>query len=129
VWLAASLAIAGAVMLVAPAGSWAGSSAVCEQYPDLPQCAAPDAGTGGEPAGSPAAGGGAGPTPDEPAGGSIPGAGDATGASGSAGNLPFTGYPLSPLVMLVLGLLAAGLLLRAAVALRDGLDGAASARR
>jgi hypothetical protein len=118
--VAGVLIVASAVMLIAPAAAGAVSSAVCDQYPDVPQCQG-DGGAsgGGNPGGEPgdAAGGGGDQgseaTPDAPASaGSIPGAGAATGASDSAGELPFTGYPLSPLVMAMLILLAAALTIR-----------------
>lgn len=53
------------------------------------------------------------------------GANPATGSVSGANNgtLPFTGYPLSPLVMVLLILLLAGLALRAYVAVRDRLTG------
>ena len=95
-------------------------SAVCEQYPDIPQCAAPATGGGGDTTADPGGGGGS-----EATGGSaaIPDGSGAAGASADAGpgktaDLPFTGYPLSPLVAILLVALAAGIGIRAYLALR-----------
>ena len=56
-------------------------------------------------------------------GGGAPSGGAAGPVGGQGGELPFTGYPLTPLILLLLILLAAGLTLRAYVALRDRLRG------
>jgi hypothetical protein len=53
------------------------------------------------------------------------GTGSVKGDSNSS--LPFTGYPVSPLVLLLLGLLLAGLAARAVLAVRDHLRDAGSA--
>ena len=76
---------------------------ICLQYPN--ECdgdAGPTGGTGSS-------------SDDLPAFGS---GGDGTG-TGAGGELPFTGYPLTFLILLLLILLAAGLTIRAYVAVRD----------
>jgi hypothetical protein len=82
---------------------------ICNQYPGVPQC-------------QEAAGGGGG---SDPGGGSaaIPGGGDSGSASnvGTKGTLPFTGYPINALILLLLVLLASGLTIRAYVAIRNRL--------
>lgn len=121
-----ALAAICAVILVSAPTAIAATSAVCDQYPGLPQCQAAG-GTGG---GSPSVGGGgddgegtgAGVVGGAGGGGSIPGSGDeATGSATQAGELPFTGYPLTPLVLLLLTLLAGGISARAYIAARDRL--------
>lgn len=78
--------------------------AFCEQYPNDPACIDP--------------GGGGGDNPDGD-GDTGPGAVSAgTGGDGD-GSLPFTGYPLTGLVLLLLALLATGLALRAGMAIRN----------
>ena len=74
--------------------------AICEEYPNADVC--DDDPTGGDNLG-PSAGG------------------DGTGESG--GSLPFTGYPLSALIIFLLALLVAGLALRAFLAARSRLAG------
>lgn len=111
------IAILIATFLAAVAGSIAGATllasdanaqlpAICEQYPNLPQC---DQGPGG-------GGGGNQPGDDGtgPAGVQSPSA-----ASSGGGELPFTGYPITPLLLLLLALLLTGLALRAYLAIRD----------
>ena len=128
-----ALAAICAVILVAAPTAIAATSAVCDQYPDLPQCEAA-AGTGG---GSPSVGGdgdgdavaesgagdvGGGVVSAIGGGGSISGPGDgATGSASKAGELPFTGYPLTSPVLLLLLLLAAGIAARAYIAARGRL--------
>lgn len=118
---ALTAAVVGFVMLAmlhaAPADAQA--PAICDQYPNLPQCVGP----------------GGGDDSDAPPG-LFPGGEAGAGPSGDAGGaeLPFTGYPLTGLVLLLLVLLAMGLLLRAYLAGRDRLrsdpaDLAGSARR
>src|SRR5687767_8303386 len=75
----------------------AGVPAICAQYPDLPECEVPGPGPGPGPDG--------GPTAD----------------AGVTGELPFTGYPLTPLILLLLALLLAGLAIRTYLAVRDRL--------
>ena len=79
--------------------------AVCQQYPNLPQCQDPiDIDEPGTP----------------PDGTAVPGApGTAPTAAAAPGTLPFTGYPITPLLLLLLVLLIAGLTLRAYLAVRD----------
>ena len=125
------LAAVGAVIVIGPTSAFATSSAVCEQYPDLPQCesgagssdgtGSPSTGTGGASGPAGGAGGGAAGYPAD--GAAIPGFGDpATGSAGAVGELPFTGYPLTPLVLFLLVLLAGGLTARAYLATRGRLS-------
>ena len=80
--------------------------AACEQYPDLPQCIDDDG--GGD---------------DNGDGGDLgPGDGDGTGDLNTAGSLPFTGYPMSAIVLLMLALLLAGIAIRAYTAARERYD-------
>ncbi len=97
--------ILGILALGAAPAQAQGLPAICEDYPDLDVCIGPiedgvidgddDVGPGG----------------DE--GGAGNGSGDGDGA------LPFTGYPLTGLILLLLILLAAGLTLRGGTALRE----------
>lgn len=85
---------------------------ICQQYPDDDICI--------------------GPTDEaEDAGDQGPGAGgqngDNNGSGDADGSLPFTGYPLSALVLLLVALLAAGLGVRAYIAVRDRLSGGRNA--
>jgi hypothetical protein len=123
-----ALAAICAVILVAAPTAIAAGSAVCDQYPDLPQCQATGATGGGSASvggggGDDVEGAGAGVVGGSASGdGSIPGSGDgATGSASKAGELPFTGYPLTPLVLLLLILLGAGISARAYIAARDRL--------
>lgn len=91
---------------------------ICDQYPELPECEPevdptfcdenPDAPrcVGTEPTGGPGPGGDGGPSADAGAG---------------SGELPFTGYPLSPLLLLLLVLLTVGLAIRAYLEVRQRL--------
>jgi hypothetical protein len=80
--------------------------AICDEYPGLPQCEAPTAGGGDAPGNQDGGGENA-----------LPGSGGATGEAD--GTLPFTGYPLTPLLLLLLVLLVTGLTIRAYLAIRD----------
>jgi hypothetical protein len=93
----------------------AGTAPICAQYPDLPQCS----GNGG---------GGGGGDQSSDALGALGGDNQAT-AGTSEGSLPFTGYPLTALLLLFVILLAAGLAIRAYVALRDRVAGEHGDRR
>jgi hypothetical protein len=88
--------------------------AICDEYPDLPVCSE-TAGGGGDDneVGSDEASGTATPVSggDDSAGGA--------GGTGSGGELPFTGYPLTPLLLLLLLLVAIGLAIRAGIAVHD----------
>jgi hypothetical protein len=111
------LLIALAALLLAVAATFAFSAAtadpasaqvpaICDEYPGLPQCEGPTAGGGDAPGNQ----GGGGEN-------ALPGSGGATGEAD--GTLPFTGYPLTPLLLLLLVLLATGLTIRAYLAIRD----------
>lgn len=84
-----------------------GFPSICEQYPDRDVCAGPGAGEGVDDDVGPASDG------DEDLNGA--------GSGDSDGNLPFTGYPLTVLILLLLALLATGLLIRAYLATRGKL--------
>ena len=93
------------VSLAAASPAQAQQPAVCDEYPDLPICTDPGGGGGDNPDGDDGAG---------------PGVG--SGGSGDGdGSLPFTGYPLTGLILLLLALLALGLAMRGAVAIRERL--------
>jgi hypothetical protein len=89
--------------------------AICDQYASIPQC---DQATGGGGTENPVGSG-----TDASAPGGIPGTAGPSAdlAGGASGELPFTGYPLTPLVLILLLLLIAGLTARAGVAIRDRL--------
>jgi hypothetical protein len=87
-------------LLALPAS--ASAQSVCVEYPNLPIC---DTGNeGGDDDGDPT---GAGPTAN------LGGGGDGNGD----GELPFTGQPLTPLLLLLLALLVTGLAIRAGLAI------------
>lgn len=71
---------------------------ICQEYADLPVCNQGEEDDDG---------------PDGPIG--IPGPDDTAGG----GTLPFTGYPITPIVLVALLLLIAALLLRGAIAVND----------
>ena len=87
-------------------------SEFCEEYPDIPGCAADPVPTATEPA-----------EPAEPA--EPPAAPPATTAAAptvevdTGDELPFTGYPLTALILLLLILLLVGLAIRAYLAIRE----------
>jgi|GraSoiStandDraft_49_1057285.scaffolds.fasta_scaffold247700_1 hypothetical protein len=109
----------------------------CSEYLSLPGCAGNPGGGGGTPGtpggggggipGAPGTGGGGGGGVTATTGGSNHGSpsdalapGNAPGgASAARGELPFTDYPLTPLILLLVVLLTAGLLFRAYVAVRN----------
>ena len=103
--------------------------AICDQYPQLPQCEQPTGGGGGGDLDDDGAldddgdlDEGQGPAGEEGAGpGGLPGAGGPAAGTGAGadGELPFTGYPLTPLVLLLLVLLLAGLAVRGYIAARE----------
>jgi len=74
---------------------------ICQQYPDLPQCQGEDPGGG--------------------AGGQVPGGAAADLGGAGEAQLPFTGYPLTPLLLLALLLLLLGLAILAYQEIRDRL--------
>lgn len=102
----AAVALLGLAFSAAPAA--AQLPAICDEYPDLPVCSE-DAGGGPDDDGS-----------DDDVGGTGSGGGPA-GGDGGGGELPFTGYPLSWLLILMLILLAAGIALRVGLALKERL--------
>jgi hypothetical protein len=116
------LALVAALLLLAAPHASAAGSIVCEQYPDLPQCTVTAGGGDGAGADAPGAPGAAQAGGSVPVSAAIPGAGSATGEPGKAGELPFTGYPLSPLAAAVLLLLTAGIAIRAYLAMRRRLS-------
>lgn len=97
--------------LVAADQSQAQLPSICEQYPDRDICIGPvdDADENGNDAVDPT------------------GAGDGDGTGDADGSLPFTGYPLTGLILLLLALLLAGLTIRAGVAVRERFSGRDSA--
>ena len=110
-----------AACALAPASASA-LPAICDQYPDLPVCAESTGGGGdgsGDDVGSASASG----NPDSPFGSNTTGGDGSAGGTGAGGELPFTGYPLTTLLLLMLLLLAIGLTIRAGVAIHDRLRG------
>jgi hypothetical protein len=110
-FLLAALAVFGLALVSAQPATAQGLPPICEDYPDLPQCELPDEvdvidNEGG------AIGGGHGD-------GDGDGAGAGTGDSN--GNLPFTGYPMTPLLMLVTILVGSALAIRCYLAIRKRL--------
>jgi hypothetical protein len=117
--LAALLALA--LVSLGTAATANAKPAICDEYPDLPVCAD---NTGGNPTDPDDGGVGS----EEDAGTATPVSGDSgAGGTGSGGELPFTGYPLTPLLLLLLLLLAIGLAIRAGIAIHDRLRGDAVA--
>lgn len=129
--IAALAALATLTISAATAERASAEAAICAEYPGLTQCDQPvdqpvggNADTGGDvsPIGS-----GADPTAEgsDPiaagdAQSGIPAAGGPSAATGATGGaLPFTGYRLTPVILLFLALLVAGLTVRAYVAIRD----------
>jgi hypothetical protein len=103
-----ALVCVGAVVVLGLAAAPAGAQSICQQYPNAPECDG-DVGPGGGNGGNdnlPFLNGGSNPSGDF---------GDGNG------KLPFTGYPLTPLILLFLILLAAGLATRTYVAVRGRL--------
>ncbi|GEM_PF-3077918 len=104
-----ALALAGMLLAVSASSPLAAKAhaqaAACPQYN-------PNCGGGHKPPGG----------QGNQGGGALPSGGAAGPVGGQGGELPFTGYPLTPLILLLLILLAAGLGLRAYVALRDRLS-------
>ena len=93
-----------ALLALTPAAQAQNLPAICAQYPDLPQCL-------------PGGGGGGGDGNNDPGG---DGAGLGPGGDGNLGSeLPFTGYPLTPLILLLLALLATGIAVRTYLWLRQ----------
>jgi hypothetical protein len=123
------LAAVGILAAVTAERASAQLPSICDQYPALPPCQVPDdEGEGPDrPLGQQGPDGlpGDGDQDDDgipDVGAGIPGAGGPTaGLPGGAagGQLPFTGYPLSPLLLLLLILLLIGLTIRAYLAIRD----------
>ncbi len=107
-----ALALAGMLLAASASSPLAAKAhaqaAACPQY--NPNCG------GHKPPGGP------GGNQGNQGGGALPSGGAAGPVGGQGGELPFTGYPLTPLILLLLILLAAGLGLRAYVALRDRLS-------
>ena len=100
-----------ALLALSPSAEAQGLPAICDEYPELPQCDV-------EPQ----------PPVDHPPGDHHDrghgdfrdfGDGDGSADSGAKGELPFTGYPLTSLILLILALLVIGLTIRAYVAARQ----------
>lgn len=104
----AALGVVAAGMLAAEPAS-AQLPAICDQYPQNPNCDGDIGPTGGSDVSTPP--GSIGPTGTL---GATAGVGEGAGAE-----LPFTGYPLSALILLLLLLLLIGLAIRAYLAIRD----------
>jgi hypothetical protein len=109
------IASAFAVLTVAAIGAQSApaqalGSEFCQEYPNAPGCqdTGPTDNEGGADPGDDATPSAAGPSADE-------------GSTG--GSLPFTGYPLTALILLLLILLLVGLALRAYLAVRDRVAG------
>lgn len=83
--------------------------AICEDYPDLPVCDEGDDGNNPDDEDD----------NDEDQGPTTGGGGDADGS------LPFTGYPITDLLLLLAALLATGLAIRAYLAIRQRAGGEA----
>lgn len=99
------MAAAGAIVVAAPVATAQQPPGSDQYQPGPPPGPSPDD-TGGGPdgtGGGPAAGGGP----------------SATVAESGGANLPFTGYPLTPLVLLLLAVLVTGLALRVAAKARE----------
>ncbi|MDQ3730100.1 MAG: hypothetical protein M3355_11005 [Actinomycetota bacterium] len=117
-----TIALAAATLLAAlawvavaqPGTAHAQLPGICDQYPDRPECQDDD--DDGDEGDGPDDDGGEGPTAG--AGGDGPSA----DAGAGSGELPFTGYPLSPLLLLLLLLLTVGLAIRAYLAIRQKLS-------
>lgn len=115
------LVVGGAALFSPVASAQLFKPAICNQYPDLPQCQ--DTGPTNNNGHHHHHHHGNGPTNDN---GNGPTNNLGNGPSANAGNsgtLPFTGYPLTPLILLLLILLLIGLTIRAYIAVRDRLDG------
>lgn len=108
----ATLATLAALAATQASPAGAQFAAICQQYPTLPECQEQGADliAGIEP-GAPTG---------EPGVTGIP-VGGPTAAVGGVGKLPFTGYPLTPLLLLLLILVLAGLTIRAYLAIRERL--------
>ncbi len=98
-----------AMLTVVPAAQAGTLPDICTEYPDAPGCEDPGGGGNNPPGG----GGGGGDGPGVGPGG---GSADPTQLGGGDGNLPFTGYPVSWLILFALLLLALGLAARTAMA-------------
>lgn len=115
-----AIAVLGAVFA---ASASAQTPAVCDQYPDLPQCTDSGGGGGDTDSGDDGLNDDDG-TDDEGAPGVVgDGGGTTSGPTGTIGKgeLPFTGYPLTPLILLLLLLLLLGLAIRGYLAIRERL--------
>jgi hypothetical protein len=113
--IAAVGALAGLLMLVQASSSTvstAHAGAVdCQYFPNDPSCNNPNPQCPD-------------PSLDCPGEGTNPNVNQGAqpnGGAGEGGELPFTGYPVTPLILLLLMLLAAGLMIRTYLAARDRL--------
>jgi hypothetical protein len=105
----------GLLLLASAPAQAQGLPPICEDYPDLEICEDDDDDGGQD-------------DDDDDVGPGGTGSGGAGGDGDGDGNgsLPFTGYPLTGLILLLLILLAAGLALRAGGALRERFSRTAS---
>jgi len=109
--VAAVLALSFGLLTAETASAQGPGSEFCEEYPDFPGCETGPTGSTGT----------TGPTGVEgPTGAGGPSAGADANA---AGTLPFTGYPLTALILLLLILLLVGIAIRAYLAVRDRIGG------
>lgn len=115
--LLVALGLALAISAVVADQASAQGSVFCDQYPNDPDCDDDGGGPDDDGGGGPDDDGNQGPGGD----GDGPVSGDGLGGGNDGGNLPFTGYPLSPLIIMLLILLAVGLTLRGYTAVRDRL--------
>ncbi len=115
-YLFAALAAIVALAVVPAIASAQDLPPICDEYPELPVCSEDGGGDIDDPADDDTSG-----DIDDETGAALPGSG------GDGGSLPFTGYPLTPLLLLLLILLATGLAIRAWIAYRDRRLASASA--
>lgn len=101
--LATAMLVGAFMTAVSPATATAQLPAICAQYPNLPQCLGPDRDEDDDDDDDDRLGS---PTASAPTG-------------GAGGELPFTGYPLNPLILLFLSMLALGLASRSYLAIRE----------
>lgn len=102
--LIALVGVMGMFALAAAPAQAQGQPPICEDYPDLEMCDDDDDDDDDDDGGE---------------GDDVGPSGNGTGSGDADGSLPFTGYPLTGLILLLLILLAAGLALRGGTALHE----------